>query len=75
MRNRTSTRSAGVPREALGPHALATVRFDAEGRERPEFVLNQPRYRGAGILLATLGLVTLLAKTWIEHAAQARRAG
>lgn len=43
---------AGVPREALGPHALATVRFDAEGRERPEFVLNQPRYRGAGILLA-----------------------
>jgi 3-isopropylmalate/(R)-2-methylmalate dehydratase small subunit len=28
------------------------VRFDAEGRERPEFVLNQPAYRRAQILVA-----------------------
>ncbi len=28
------------------------LRFDAEGRERPEFVLNQPPYRGARILVA-----------------------
>jgi 3-isopropylmalate/(R)-2-methylmalate dehydratase small subunit len=28
------------------------VRFDAEGRERPEFVLNEPAYRGAQILVA-----------------------
>jgi 3-isopropylmalate/(R)-2-methylmalate dehydratase small subunit len=27
------------------------VRFDAEGRERPDFVLNQPAYRGAKILV------------------------
>lgn len=27
------------------------VRFDAEGAERPEFVLNQPAYRGAKILV------------------------
>jgi len=28
------------------------VRFDAEGNERPEFVLNQPPYRNARILVA-----------------------
>ncbi len=28
------------------------VRFDADGSERPEFVLNQPAYRGARILVA-----------------------
>jgi 3-isopropylmalate/(R)-2-methylmalate dehydratase small subunit len=28
------------------------LRFDAEGRERPEFVLNQPPYREARILVA-----------------------
>lgn len=28
------------------------VRFDAEGRERPDFVLNQPPYRRAQILVA-----------------------
>ena len=28
------------------------VRFDAQGRERPEFVLNQPPYRAARILVA-----------------------
>jgi 3-isopropylmalate/(R)-2-methylmalate dehydratase small subunit len=28
------------------------MRFDADGRERPEFVLNHPPYREAGILVA-----------------------
>jgi 3-isopropylmalate/(R)-2-methylmalate dehydratase small subunit len=28
------------------------MRFDAEGRERPEFFLNQPAYRNAGIIVA-----------------------
>ncbi|OGA41701.1 MAG: 3-isopropylmalate dehydratase small subunit [Betaproteobacteria bacterium RIFCSPLOWO2_12_FULL_62_13] len=34
------------------PYLFHDMRFDAEGRERPEFVLNQPAYRGAGILVA-----------------------
>lgn len=34
------------------PYLFYDLRFDAEGRERPEFVLNQPAYRGAGILVA-----------------------
>jgi 3-isopropylmalate/(R)-2-methylmalate dehydratase small subunit len=28
------------------------LRFDAEGAEKPDFILNQPRYRGAGIIVA-----------------------
>ncbi len=28
------------------------LRFDADGKERPDFVLNQPAYRGARILVA-----------------------
>jgi 3-isopropylmalate/(R)-2-methylmalate dehydratase small subunit len=28
------------------------IRFDAEGNERPEFILNQPAYRNARILVA-----------------------
>ncbi len=28
------------------------MRFDAQGEPRPGFVLNQPRYRGAGVLVA-----------------------
>lgn len=34
------------------PYLFYDLRFDAEGRERPDFVLNQPAYRGAGILVA-----------------------
>jgi 3-isopropylmalate/(R)-2-methylmalate dehydratase small subunit len=36
----------------LGPYAFFEKRFDADGRERPEFVLHQPRWRGAAILVA-----------------------
>src|ERR1700730_14429133 len=28
------------------------LRFDADGCEKPDFILNQPRYRGAGIIVA-----------------------
>jgi 3-isopropylmalate/(R)-2-methylmalate dehydratase small subunit len=28
------------------------LRFDADGSEKPDFILNQPRYRGAGIIVA-----------------------
>lgn len=39
-------------RDALEPYAFEAWRFDAEGAERPEFVLNQSPWRGAPILLA-----------------------
>jgi 3-isopropylmalate/(R)-2-methylmalate dehydratase small subunit len=39
-------------REGLGQHLFADWRYDAAGRERPEFVLNQPPARDAGVLVA-----------------------
>jgi 3-isopropylmalate dehydratase/3-isopropylmalate/(R)-2-methylmalate dehydratase small subunit len=41
-----------VDRDGLGRGLFYDLRFDGEGRARPEFVLNQPRYAGAGILIA-----------------------
>ncbi len=41
-----------IKRSGLGVHLFDTLRFDAAGAERPEFVLNQPAYRHAEILLA-----------------------
>jgi len=41
-----------IKRTGLGVHLFDTLRFDAEGRERPEFVLNQGPYRKAEILIA-----------------------
>jgi 3-isopropylmalate/(R)-2-methylmalate dehydratase small subunit len=42
----------GVPRDQLGPFALAALRYRADGSEDPAFVLNREPYRQAGILLA-----------------------
>ena len=39
-------------RSGLGQHLFSEVRYDAEGRERPDFILNQAPYRAASILLA-----------------------
>jgi 3-isopropylmalate/(R)-2-methylmalate dehydratase small subunit len=39
-------------RSGLGQHLFSEVRYDAEGRERPDFILNQAPYRQATILLA-----------------------
>ena len=39
-------------REGLGQGLFADWRFDAEGRPRPEFVLNRPEAAGAGVLVA-----------------------
>ena len=39
-------------RSGLGQHLFSEVRYDAEGRERPDFILNQAPYRAAAILLA-----------------------
>ena len=41
-----------VGREGLAGGLFYDLRFDGEGRARPDFVLNQPRYAGAGILIA-----------------------
>lgn len=39
-------------RSGLGRHCFADWRFDADGNERPDFPLNAPARRGAGVLLA-----------------------
>jgi len=44
-------RCTGMPREELGKYAFEMVRFLPGGAENPDFVLNEPRYRGAQILL------------------------
>jgi 3-isopropylmalate/(R)-2-methylmalate dehydratase small subunit len=36
----------------LGDHAFETWRIGPDGKEYPDFILNQPRYRNAPILLA-----------------------
>jgi 3-isopropylmalate/(R)-2-methylmalate dehydratase small subunit len=45
-------RLTGYPRDALGPFALEALRYRADGSEDPDFVLNEPIFRGAPILLA-----------------------
>jgi 3-isopropylmalate/(R)-2-methylmalate dehydratase small subunit len=40
-----------IERTGFGPYLFNDWRFDAAGRERPEFELNQPDARGATILL------------------------
>jgi 3-isopropylmalate dehydrogenase len=39
-------------RGELGPYCLEALRFRRDGSENPDFVLNQPRYRGATVLIA-----------------------
>ena len=41
-----------IKRTGLGVHLFHTLRYDADGRERPDFVLNQEPYRQAQILIA-----------------------
>ena len=41
-----------APPHGYAPYLFHDMRFDADGRERPEFVLNQPAYRNAGIIVA-----------------------
>ena len=40
-----------IERAGLGRHLFNDMRYDAEGREKPDFVLNQPAWRGASILV------------------------
>jgi 3-isopropylmalate/(R)-2-methylmalate dehydratase small subunit len=41
-----------VEREGLGRGLFYDFRFDGQGRELPDFVLNRPEYKGAGVLVA-----------------------
>jgi 3-isopropylmalate/(R)-2-methylmalate dehydratase small subunit len=44
-------RCTGTPKEEIGKYAFEMARYRADGSENPEFVLNQPNYRGAKILV------------------------
>lgn len=41
----------GVERTGLGRGLMYDFRFDEQGRVKPDFVLNQPAYKGAGVLI------------------------
>ncbi len=41
-----------IKRTGFGKHLFAEMRFKADGSENPDFVLNQPAYRNAKILIA-----------------------
>ncbi|MGA0602327.1 3-isopropylmalate dehydratase small subunit [Caulobacter sp. KR2-114] len=41
-----------VEREGLGKGLFYDLRFDEAGAPKPDFVLNDPRYAGAGVLIA-----------------------
>jgi 3-isopropylmalate dehydratase/3-isopropylmalate/(R)-2-methylmalate dehydratase small subunit len=41
-----------VEREGLARGLFYDLRFDPDGREKPDFVLNRPEYKGAGVLVA-----------------------
>jgi 3-isopropylmalate dehydratase/3-isopropylmalate/(R)-2-methylmalate dehydratase small subunit len=41
-----------VEREGLSKGLFYDFRFDPEGREKPDFVLNRPEYKGAGVMIA-----------------------
>ena len=40
-----------VEREGLGKGLFYDFRFDEQGREKADFVLNRPEYKGAGVLV------------------------
>ncbi len=41
-----------VEREGLGKGLFYDFRFDEQGREKPDFVLNRPEFKSAGVLVA-----------------------
>lgn len=41
-----------LPRNQLAPYCFEAWRYQPDGSEAPDFILNQPAFRGAGILLA-----------------------
>lgn len=45
-------RLVGTGRTGLGPHAFERLRYNKDGSDNPDFVLNLPQYRDSPILLA-----------------------
>jgi 3-isopropylmalate/(R)-2-methylmalate dehydratase small subunit len=45
-------RLTALTRDQLGPYAMEALRYRPDGSDDPEFILNQPQFRGASILLA-----------------------
>ena len=45
-------RCAAIPRERQGEYMLEMMRLDADGSEKPDFILNKPPFREAKILIA-----------------------
>jgi 3-isopropylmalate/(R)-2-methylmalate dehydratase small subunit len=45
-------RLTSLARDELGPYAMEALRYREDGSEDPDFILNQPAFRGAPILLA-----------------------
>jgi 3-isopropylmalate/(R)-2-methylmalate dehydratase small subunit len=41
----------GIDKSGLADGVLYDLRFDAEGRQRPDFVLNRPQYQGVSVLI------------------------
>ena len=41
-----------VSRQGLGRGLFGSLRYDAQGHEQPDFILNQPAYRGACLIVA-----------------------
>ena len=41
-----------IQRSGLGVHAFSEMRYNADGSEKPDFVLNQPAYRESKIMVA-----------------------
>jgi 3-isopropylmalate/(R)-2-methylmalate dehydratase small subunit len=41
-----------IKRSGLGVHLFSDLRYNPDGSEKPDFVLNQPKYRQAEILVA-----------------------
>jgi len=44
-------RCTGTPRNEIGRYAFEMARYLPDGKDNPAFVLNEPRYRGAQILV------------------------
>ena len=45
-------RLVGTGRSGLGPYAFERLRYNKDGSDNPDFVLNRPQYRDSPILLA-----------------------
>ncbi|SDF77103.1 MULTISPECIES: 3-isopropylmalate dehydratase small subunit [Thalassobaculum] len=41
-----------IKRTGLGKHAFAEMRYNEDGSEKPDFVLNKPQYRNAQVIVA-----------------------